>query len=297
MFTRRQFVNGLIASALPGAMVAARCTETPFRIGIADLLIYGQMKPEVANTVVNAMADVFAIPGRPKPDFAIGSAAALAGKLQKQEIHLAIMTGIEYGWMNAGFPELLPLVTAFTTDIRLKACIVVPAESKAKSLKDLKGQTIVLPKRLQHYPLLYLQQELLDGGSEPKNYFGSIVAYADTDEGIETVVEKGAAAVLVDVESWKGYQERKPGRAKKLKVIDESEPFPTAAVLYHPTVWGAEELKTLNTVLCSAHTKSFTRQLLNFWRISKFIPYSADYQKVVKGILAELPKPMEPFRP
>jgi len=297
MITRRHFINGLMASAFPGAIFAARNSEAPFHIGIADLLIHGQMKPEVANTVVKAMADVFAIPGRPKPDFKIDTASVLASKLQKQEIHLAILTGIEYGWIHASFPELLPLVTAYTTDIRLKACIVVPAESKVKNLKDLKGQSLVLPKRLQHYPLLYLQKELLDEGCEPKNYFDHIVASSDTDEGIETVVEKGAAAVLVDVESWKGYQERKPGRAKKLKVIDESESFPTAAVLYHPTVWGAEELKTLNTVLCSAHTRPFTRQLLNFWRMSKFVPYSADYQKVVKGILVELPKPMEPFKP
>jgi ABC-type phosphate/phosphonate transport system substrate-binding protein len=297
MFTRRQFVNGLMASAFPGAMVSARCAESPFVIGIADFLILGQMKPDVAQTVVKSMADVFAIPGRPKPDFKIAAATELAGKLQKKEIHLAILTGIEYGWIHSKFPELLPLVTVFTTDIRLKACIIVPAESKVQNIKDLKGQTLALPKRLQHFPLLYLQQELLEEGCEPKNYFDRIVHSSDTDEGIEMVVDKGAAGVLVDVESWKGYQERKPGRAKKLKVIGESEPFPTAAVLYHPAVWGTEELKTLSTVLCSAHTRPFTRQLLNFWRMSKFIPYSDDYQKVVKGILAELPKPMEPFRP
>lgn len=297
MFTRRQFINALMASAIPGAIVSARCAETPFCIGIADLLIQGQMKPEVANTVVKAMADVFAIPGRPKPDFKIGAASELAGKLQKQEIHLAVLTGIEYGWIHARFPELLPLVTVFTTDIRLKACIVVPAESSVKTFKDLKGQTLVLPKRLQHFPLLYLQQELRDERCEPKNYFDRIVHSSDTDEGIETVVDKEAAAVLVDVESWKGYQERKPGRARKLKVIVESEPFPTAAVMYHPTVWGVEELKTLSKVLCSAHTRPFTRQLLNFWRMSKFVPYSAEYQQVVNSILIELPKQMEPFKP
>ncbi|MFT3883324.1 MAG: PhnD/SsuA/transferrin family substrate-binding protein [Gemmatales bacterium] len=297
LLTRRTFMSFLAATPFLNLLGSAQGKAPLFEIGIADFVMHGQMKTEVANIVVQAMADVFAIPGKPKPTFQFGGPMVLGGRLQKHDIHLAIMTGIEYAWISSSFPELVPLVTAFTSDIRLKACIVVPTESKAESFSHLKGQSIVLPKRLQHFPLLYLQQEILEQGVEPKNYFSRILLTNDTDEGIETVVDKKASGILVDSESWKVYQERKPGRAKKLKVIDESDSFPTSAVLYHPQAWAAADLKLVSDVLCTAHTRPFTRQILNFWRISKFIPYSHEYQTVVKDILNEMPKPMMPFAP
>lgn len=221
MISRRAFLNGLTISSIVGVLPFSHGFESEFQIGIADFVIHGQMKPEVAKVVVQAMADIFAVPGRPKPDFQFGSPVNLANQLRRQKIHLAIMTGIEYAWIGQAFPELRPLVTAFTSDIRLKACILAPVESSAKTIFDLKGQSIVLPKRLQHFPLLYLQQEIVEQGAEPKSFFSRIVMANDTDEGVELVVDKKDSAILIDSESWRVYQERKPGRARKLKVIDE----------------------------------------------------------------------------
>ncbi|MFT3880723.1 MAG: PhnD/SsuA/transferrin family substrate-binding protein [Gemmatales bacterium] len=295
MITRRTFLNVLAATPLLSVLGQVKGMAPEFEIGITDFVMLGQMKPQVAGIVIQAMADVFAIPGKPKPTFQFGGSMILGKRLQQNDIHLAIMSGIEYAWSKANFPELVPLVTAFTSDVRLKACIVVPSDSKAIHLSDLKGQIMVLPKRLQYFPLLYLQQEILEQGADPKNYFSRIVLTNDTDEGIETVVEKKGGAVLVESDSWRVYQERKPGRAKKLRILGESDSFPTGAVLYHPGAWSTEDLKLFKDLLCNAHIQPFTRQILNFWRITKFVPYSPDYQSVVKGILGEIPKPMTPF--
>src|SRR5262245_51665950 len=137
MFNRRAFLNLLAASSATWMVKPIHGLNPSFNIGISDSVINGQMKPEVAHIVVRAMADIFEIPGKPKADFHFGAASLLAKRLQKQEINLAIMTGIEYGWVGAELPELLPLVTAYTTDIRLKACVLVPTDSKAKNISDL----------------------------------------------------------------------------------------------------------------------------------------------------------------
>lgn len=297
MLNRRAFIQGLTHSPILGVIFPPIIARQAFQIGIADFVVHGQMKPEVALTVINAMSDIFAVPGKAKPTFQIGGPTVLGTRLQKQDIHLAIMTGIEYGWIHADFPELRPLVTAYTSDIRLNACILVPLESQVKNLSELRGQSIVLPRRLQHYPLLYLQQRILEQGAEPKQYFSKVLSSNDSDEAVEMVVEKKAASILVDMDSWNGYQERKPGRARKLRMVDKSDPFPTAVTLYHPDAWSEKDLQLLKELLCTAHSRPFTRQILNFWRISKFVPHSTDYQTVVKKILNEIPKPMLPFCP
>src|SRR4029079_3234601 len=103
-----------------------------------------------------------------------------------------------------------------------------------------------------------------------------------------------AGAVLVDTASWATFQERKPGRSKRVRFLDRSHPFPTAAVLHEGQAWQSSDLKQLQTTLFAAHEGAFTRQILNFWRITKFVPYSAEYQAVVKNIVQEIPKPVSP---
>ena len=101
---------------------------------------------------------------------------------------------------------------------------------------------------------------------------------------------------MVDSASWTTFQERKPGRARRLRVLDRSRPFPTAAVLYDPRAWDVGDLRQLRVALYAAHEGAFSRQILNFWRISKFVPYSADYQAVVKDIVHEIPRPIIPAK-
>jgi ABC-type phosphate/phosphonate transport system substrate-binding protein len=148
----------------------------------------------------------------------------------------------------------------------------------------------------QFHTRLYLHCAIVKAGGNPEGYFSRGLTSGDTDEGIESVADREAAAVLVDTASWAVFQERKPGRAKRLRVLDRSRPFPTAVVLYPPQSWVDKELKQLQAALFAAHEGAFTRQILNFWRISKFVPYSAEYKRVVDDILLDIPKPVSPAK-
>jgi ABC-type phosphate/phosphonate transport system substrate-binding protein len=204
------------------------------------------------------------------------------------------MPGIEYGWVHSRYPGLVPLATVFASDIRLGACVLVRTDSQAKSLQDVKGQTIALPKRLQYHTHVFLHLAIQKLGAEPQGFFAHALPSADVDAGIESVVENEAAAILVDTDSWKTYQERKPGRSQKLRILIQSQPFPTAAVLYQRQTWDEKELQQIEEILCTAHLKAFTRQILNFWRISKFVKYTEEYEQVVKDIVRDIPNPVFP---
>lgn len=290
MISRRAFLASLSLASCPSLFA----TTSTFSIGISEAILNGQMKPEAAQLVFQSMSGIFEVPGKPKPRFQFAGSTALAQQLQTQRLDLAVVTGIEYGWLSTAHPELVPLVAAFVSDIRLKACILVPADSELKTIADLKGKSIVLPQKLQFHTCLYLHHEIKKAEGDPLGFFDQTVCGVDTNDGMETVVDKKAEAILIDQESWRVFQERKPGRSKKLKLMDESEAFPTAAVLYHPSTWKAQELAQLKGTMCEAHEKPFTRQILNYWRISKFVPCCAEYQSVVQNILKEIPKPVQP---
>jgi len=286
MFTRRTFLGSLMASLIPPGGKAG------FQIGVSDAALMGQMKPKETEPSSLAMQGVFEIPGMPQAQFQTGTASQLAKRLQHQEIHLAIMTGIEFGWNRTEYPELLPLVIAYVTDIRVKACLLAPADSKAKDIIDLKGQSCIFPQRLQHHPFVYLHQEIVEAGGVPKGFFDRTPGASDTDDGIEKVLAKEAPAILVDADSWNVFQERKPGRARKIKVLDQSNAFPTTAILYHPAKWKEKDIAVHKRALCTAHERPFSRQILNFCGIKEFVPYTTDYQNVVNTIVREIPQPV-----
>lgn len=294
---RRSFLHSLLT--LPATCSAAWAfdenSEKPtFHIGISESLIRGQMSPAAAPVLLQPMAEVFSLPGKQAAHFQVGQPPGLAKQLQDSSLQLGIMPGIEYGWIHPQHPSLVPLATVFASDIRLGACVLVRGDRQTKSLRDLKGQTIALPKRLQYHTHVFLHLAIQKLGADPQAFFAHALASGDVDAGIESVVDNEAAAVLVDTDSWKTYQERKPGRSQKLRMLIQSQPFPTAAVLYQRQSWDEKELLQIEEILCTAHLKAFTRQILNFWRISKFVKYTDEYEQVVRAIVRDIPDPVLP---
>lgn len=298
LLDRRSFLHASLAasviSPVHGSEADKKKAVASFHIGLADSLVNGQLSRAVAPVFVQSMANVFAVKDKPHAQIQIEHSVALAKQLLEDQLQLAIMPGIEYGWLGPMFAKLTPIATVFTSDIRLKACLVAHADMPVKSLLDLAGKTIALPKKSQFHTHVFLHHALAKLGAQPSGFFDNALITGDVNEGIECVVDKEATAVLVDMDSWQGYQERKPGRAKKLTMIAQSEAFPTAAVLHHPENWKADDLKQMKEALYTAHQKPFSRQILNFWRISKFVPHSAEYEQVVKHIVREIPQPVVP---
>lgn len=293
MFTRRAFLGSVIA-ALATSSMDARWYQRLIRVGIAESLIHGQPKDDESNLLKQSMSEVFEVPGKPKCQFEFDTAAALAKRLQCEELNLSVMSGLEYAWIGNGYPDLAPLVIAYTTDVRMKACLLVLEESNVKTVLDLRGKSICLPERLPQHAYIYLHQAIHKRGGNPEGFFGRSLPQTDSNEGIESVIDEKADAILLDVDSWKGYQERKPARAKKLRMLDQSMAFPTAAVLYHKNSWNKLETAMFKLGLCTAHQKPYSRQLLNFWGISKFVLPTALYRRTLEDVLCEIPQSVTP---
>ncbi|MFT3880746.1 MAG: PhnD/SsuA/transferrin family substrate-binding protein [Gemmatales bacterium] len=285
MISRRSFLGSLTA-ALVASKIDARWLEKIYRVGISDSMLPNDMN--------DSMSTLFESPGKPKCKFESGSPDTVVKRLKDEHTNLCVLEGVEYAWLKAANPELVPLVTAFTTDVKMKGCIVVVDDNPAKTLLDLRGKSLCQSERLPHHTYVYLHHALEKSGAKPKGFFKATNTPANSDEGIESVIEGKADAILLDFDSWKVYQERKPERSKKLRIIDQSCDFPTSVVLYQKGCWGKAEILILELALCSAHEKPYSRQLFNCWGISKFVPCGARYRRITDNILAEIPRPIIP---
>lgn len=293
MHHRRSFVFLL----LPFAATLLLAGETPvksFHITISDSVIRGQTTPAAAMIQMQPLSELFAIMGGVKPRFSFDSAETLAADLQSGKAQLGIISGIELGWLGDKANGLTPLAIAYTSDIKLKAYVLARKDNRSLSLRDMKGKKLSMPRRTQQHTQIFLHDTLTRTGNSPQGFFAASSTPPDTDAAIEAVLDKEMDIVVIDGQSWDVYQERKPGRAKKLMVIAESPNFPTAALVYKPGNIPEVELKKLRDGLYSAHTQPFCRQILNFWRISQFIPSTPEYDMLVKNIVKDFPQPIIP---
>lgn len=295
---RRNFL--VLVLAFPLALTTLLAGDAPtvksFHITISDSLIRGQTTPAAALIQVQPLSEVFAILGGVRPQFNFDSSDALAKNLTDGKTQLGILSGIELGWLREKANGLSTLAIAYTSDIKLKAYVLMRKDSddNNRSLLGLKGKKLSLPRRTQQHTQIFLHDSINRCGCQPQNYFGSTAVSSDTDAAIEAVLDRDVDAVVIDGQAWEVFQERKPGRAKKLMVVAESPNFPTAALIYKPGNIPDVELKKLRDGLYSAHQQPFCRQILNFWRISQFIPATPEYDQLVKNIVKDFPQPIIP---
>ena len=293
---RRSFL--VLAAVLPLLAATILPAGDPvikaFHISISDSVIRGQTTPAAAMIQVQPMSELFAMVGGVRPQFSFDSPETLAKNIQDGKVQLGVIAGIELGWLGDKAKDLTPLAIAYTQDIKAKAVVLMRKDSHSKSLKDYQGKRLAMPRRTQQHAQIFLHDSLHRSGCSPQGYFAACTTPPDVDAAIEAVLDKESDLVVVDSTGWDVFQERKPGRAKRLMVVAESPSFPNAALIYKPGNISETDLKKLREGLFTAHQQPFCRQILNFWRISQFIPSTPEYDALVKNIVKEFPQPIIP---
>jgi ABC-type phosphate/phosphonate transport system substrate-binding protein len=289
----------LALTLLTSTLVASdpgKPANATFHIGISEALIRGQTTPSAAMIQVQPMAKLFQIMNSVKPEFQFATPDHLAKLLSDGKVKLAVMPGIEYGWLGEKAKDLAPVAVAYTNDIKLKAYIIAKADTKGRKVGDLRGKKLAMARRTQHHTQVFLTESISKVGCCPTSFFADCTVTQDTDAAIESVLDGVVEAVAIDSHSWTVFCERKPGRAKRLMIIAESPHFPTAVIVYKPGVISDEQLQSLREGLMTAHQKPFCKQIMNFWRISQFVPFTPEYDQIVKGAVKEMPQPIIPVQ-
>jgi ABC-type phosphate/phosphonate transport system substrate-binding protein len=284
-------MTGLIALAPAVPAAGEEAKTSTVRIGLAatlfrdtpDALVQTMMRPFKSLMEAQTGLSGDLVPCV-KPD-------ELGQQLKDDKLQLAVFNGIEFAWARQKTPELEPLMLAVNHQKYLRAYIVVRDDSSAAGLADLKGKSLAVPRRTREHCHVYLERRCAALGKEPKDFFGKVTAPANMELAVDAVVNGAVDAVLIDGCFLAWYEERKPARFAKLKVIEKSEEFPATIVAYCAHALDEATLRRFREGMLSAKDNPRGVQLMTLCQMTSFEPVPDDYDKLLKDIVKAYPPP------
>jgi ABC-type phosphate/phosphonate transport system substrate-binding protein len=208
--------------------------------------------------------------------------------LDEGKDQFAILQGVEYGWLKAKHPDIQPLVIGIYHVTRPKAILLAKKDDAAKSIADLKGRPIALLKAGKEFIQLFARKE---AGGDPKQFFGKILETSNAEIALDGILLGKVAAAIVDQASLDNYKDVNPGRFARLRVVEESAPFPPMAVLYIPSKVAPEIVEKFRGGILNANTSSKSRDAMATFKITAFEAVPAEYANWVAESVKAYPEP------
>jgi ABC-type phosphate/phosphonate transport system substrate-binding protein len=96
---------------------------------------------------------------------------------------------------------------------------------------------------------------------------------------------------VVDGVALERYRKAYPGRARAIRSLLTSEPFPPGVIAYYDGRFPAAEVKKLQEALVNAKSNERGKQTLQLLKLSSFEIAPADYDKELNAIAKSYPPP------
>lgn len=215
--------------------------------------------------------------------------ADLTEQLRGGKLDLAVLHGFEYAWVKQ-HPELVPLVVTVPSN-KLQACLVVNVNSKAKGPHELKGETVAVPNGTKAHCHVYferLKATLPEGCCDVAKLKGKSI-----EDALDAVADEQCPAVLVDAATLVAYRKHKAGAGEQLKVLTESEPFPSAVLVCRKGALTADATKKIQSGLVKCVNTDEGQLLTSLWRLKGFEEASPGYQLELDKCLKGYPAPKQ----
>jgi len=149
--------------------------------------------------------------------------------------------------------------------------IIVPRDSPAKGLDDLKGKSFAFSDPLSNSGKLVPEYLLARRGESSKTFFSKTVYSGSHDKSILAVADKLVDGAAVDSLIWEYLNRIKPELTGKTRILLKSDPYPIPPFVVHPAL-DAELKEKLRTILLTAHTKPQGKELLDKMMTERFVP-------------------------
>jgi ABC-type phosphate/phosphonate transport system substrate-binding protein len=218
-----------------------------------------------------------------------GDCENLARQLKDDEVQLGVFHGVEFAWVRQNYPTLKPLVIAVNGPAYLRAHLVVRADSKVANGVNLKGKIVELPRMSSEHCRLFLERRCCPSGELPEKFFAKVIGSNNAVDALDDVVDDDAQGAVVDEVVYEAYRKSKPGRAAKLKTVQQSEPFPCAVIAYQPGVLSDHILDAFRDGLIAAKENPKAQTLLKANRVTGFEAIPTDYDKSLLEIAKAYP--------
>lgn len=149
------------------------------------------------------------------------------------------------------------------------AYIIVPKDSPAKSLDDLKGKRFAFTDPQSNSGKLVPEYMLKRKGQTPERFFGKVVYSGTHDKSISAVSQGLVDGASVDSLIWEYANRTRPELTAKTRIVQKSEPYAIPPFVVRPGV--APEIKQkLKTIMLNTHNDPVGKTILDNMMIERF---------------------------
>ena len=295
---RNHAIAGLLLAATAGGLAQglftppradAQVRRAVLRIGLVATLYRGAPESVMGMMMRPFKSLMQAQTGMNGELVAGGDAYCLARKLKKNQVHLGVFHGVEFAWARQKYPTLKPLTIIVNRTRSLRALLVVRNDTRATCCGDLEGKVAALPRSNREHCRLFFERRCVKSGSEPASFFTQVTTPADAEDALDAVVDGKAHAAVVDAVALASYRKVKPGRARRLKTLLESEPFPCGVIAYQSGKLDARTVQRLRSGLITAKDNRRSKQIMEMLGLTAFENAPASYVRQLTAIARSFP--------
>ena len=270
--TKRILLQGLVTALLLAALPAARA-QTP---GVLHVSAIPDEAPTELQRKFKPLGDYLAEKTGLKVEFVpVTDYAAVVEGLATKKLDLAWLGGFTFVQAkirsNGG---VTPLVQR-AEDAKFTSKFIVPIDSPAKTLADLKGKTFVFgaPSSTSGHlmPRYYLQKD----GIEPDRDFKTVAFSGAHDATVAFVAGGRAEAGVLNASVWDKLVDAKNTNAAKVRVLATTPPYFDYNWTVRPGLDPAVMQKITQAFLQLDPADPKQKEILDLQRASKFIPTQA----------------------
>ena len=218
-------------------------------------------------------------------------ALCLTEKMKDKSLQIGVFHGFEFAWAKSRCDDLVPLIVTRPPGGKVQAVVVVQKDAPYKTLADLKGEPVTLPRGAKAHSVAFLDK--LRAGFDKGTAKPETKLTMTAEDVLTGVVTGDVTAALVDVCALEGYRNLQPGAMKQLRILHESEQFPAAVVAYRKGTITDAQAARIREGLTDAEKTPSGKLLMTLWSLQGFETPPVGYQAQLDAILKAYPCPVQ----
>ena len=190
--------------------------------------------------------------------------------VKSRYVDLAFVCGYPYVAGHKEFGMELLVVPEVDGETVYYSYIIVPADSDAMELEDLRDKTFAFADPMSNSGRLAPTYMLHKMGETPDSFFGKYIFTYSHDNSIGAVVENLVGGAAVDSLVYDYIVAHEPIVGEKTRIIDRSPPFGIPPVVVHPAL--NQEIKArLRGLFLNMNQDETGKEILRNLMIDRFV--------------------------
>jgi len=215
---------------------------------------------------------------------------AMRRGLEEGRVQLGAFHGFEFAQERERSKELEPVMVTAPDPDALRFVVVVAKADTARGVADLRGAALAAATDASPpESRAFLHKLCKEVGVAAGEWFAPPIESKSAEDALDDVADGKAKATVASRVAWTLFERRKPGRAARLRVLAESDPFPPAVVACVKGKLDADTLKKFRSGMSTAHQSERGGRLMGQIRIERFAPVPSDFADRMAAIAKAYP--------